>query len=76
MVTVSLIETPAANFASNFNTRYSPFGPRGDQEAAMNGIHDLGGMHGFGPVEPEQDEPPFHDDWEAVMVAIQGYGLR
>ena len=25
-----------------------------------NSIHDMGGMHGFGPVEPEPDEPPFH----------------
>ena len=24
----------------------------------MNGIHDMGGMDGFGPVEPEADEPP------------------
>jgi nitrile hydratase len=37
----------------------------------MNGIHDLGGMHGFGPVEREQNEPPFHAPWEASMVAIQ-----
>src|SRR5215216_592640 len=37
----------------------------------MNGIHDLGGMHGFGAVEREADEPPFHAPWEATMVAIQ-----
>lgn len=30
----------------------------------MNGAHDLGGMHGFGRVEPEPDEPAFHADWE------------
>lgn len=30
----------------------------------MNGAHDLGGMHGFGPVEPEPDEPVFHAAWE------------
>jgi nitrile hydratase len=30
----------------------------------MDGIHDLGGMQGFGPVEPEADEPVFHDNWE------------
>jgi nitrile hydratase subunit beta len=30
----------------------------------MDGIHDLGGMEGFGPVEPEPDEPVFHADWE------------
>jgi nitrile hydratase len=36
----------------------------------MNGVHDLGGMHGFGPVEREENEPVFHGHWEAVMVAI------
>ncbi len=40
----------------------------------MDGVHDLGGMHGFGPVEREVDEPPFHAPWEAVMVAIQRAG--
>ena len=30
----------------------------------MNGVHDLGGMHGFGPVVAEPDEPVFHADWE------------
>jgi nitrile hydratase len=24
----------------------------------------MGGAHGFGPVEPEPDEPVFHADWE------------
>ncbi|HZU77569.1 MAG TPA: nitrile hydratase subunit beta [Dehalococcoidia bacterium] len=38
----------------------------------MDGIHDLGGMMGFGPVEREENEPPFHARWEAVMVALQG----
>jgi len=36
----------------------------------MNGIHDLGGMHGFGPVEPEADEPVFHDEWERRVFAL------
>jgi len=36
----------------------------------MDGIHDLGGMHGFGPVEREENEPPFHGRWEATVVAI------
>jgi Nitrile hydratase beta subunit, N-terminal len=27
---------------------------------AMDGVHDLGGMHGFGPVEREDNEPAFH----------------
>ena len=26
----------------------------------MDGIHDMGGMHGFGKVEPEPNEPVFH----------------
>ena len=30
----------------------------------MNGGHDLGGMHGLGPIAPERDEPVFHADWE------------
>jgi nitrile hydratase len=30
----------------------------------MNGIHDLGGVHGFGAIEHEPDEPVFHHPWE------------
>jgi nitrile hydratase len=36
----------------------------------MNGVHDLGGMHGFGPVVPEQNEPVFHSDWEKRVFAM------
>jgi nitrile hydratase len=36
----------------------------------MNGAHDLGGMHGFGPVEVERDEPVFHHEWERRAFAI------
>ena len=36
----------------------------------MNGIHDLGGMTCFGPVEAEPDEPVFHSDWERRVFAI------
>jgi nitrile hydratase len=36
----------------------------------MDGVHDMGGMHGFGKVEPEQDEPVFHDDWERRLYAL------
>jgi nitrile hydratase beta subunit len=36
----------------------------------MNGIHDMGGMHGFGPVAPERDEPVFHTDWEGRVLAL------
>ena len=36
----------------------------------MNGIHDMGGMEGFGPVTPEPNEPPFHSTWEARSLAM------
>jgi nitrile hydratase len=37
----------------------------------MNGVHDMGGMHGFGKVESEPDEPPFHAPWEGRVLALQ-----
>src|SRR5215470_7820530 len=40
----------------------------------MDGVHDLGGMHGFGRVEREQDEPVFHADWEAAVLAMMRAG--
>ena len=40
----------------------------------MDGIHDLGGKHGFGTVEVEADEPVFHDRWEAAVFAISRAG--
>jgi nitrile hydratase beta subunit len=36
----------------------------------MNGVHDMGGMHGFGPVEREEHEPVFHAAWEAAVYTI------
>ena len=36
----------------------------------MDGIHDMGGMHGFGKVEPEANEPVFHAEWEARCLAL------
>ncbi|HZU91863.1 MAG TPA: nitrile hydratase subunit beta [Stellaceae bacterium] len=36
-----------------------------------NSIHDMGGMHGFGRVEPERDEPVFHARWEGRVLALQ-----
>ncbi len=36
----------------------------------MDGIHDLGGMSGFGEVEAEPDEPVFHEEWEALAFAL------
>jgi nitrile hydratase beta subunit len=36
----------------------------------VNGPHDMGGGHGFGPVQPEADEPPFHAAWERRAFAL------
>jgi nitrile hydratase subunit beta len=36
----------------------------------VNGAHDLGGMHGFGPIEREASEPVFHADWERRVFAL------
>lgn len=36
----------------------------------MNGIHDLGGMHGLGPIDVERNEPVFHEEWERRMFAV------
>lgn len=36
----------------------------------MNGGQDMGGMHGFGPVRPEADEPAFHAPWERRAFAL------
>jgi nitrile hydratase len=38
----------------------------------MDGIHDLGGMHGFGRVLVERDEPVFHHRWEGRVYALTG----
>ncbi len=44
----------------------------------MNGIHDMGGMHGMGPVQYEKNEPVFHANWEsrvfALMLAMGAWG--
>ena len=36
----------------------------------MNGIHDLGGMHGLGPVTRELNEPIFHAEWEKRVFGL------
>lgn len=36
----------------------------------MNSVHDMGGMHGLGPIAPEQDEPVFHAPWEGRAVGL------
>jgi nitrile hydratase subunit beta len=37
----------------------------------MDGVHDMGGMDGFGKIEPEPNEPPFHAQWEGRVLAMQ-----
>jgi nitrile hydratase subunit beta len=37
----------------------------------MNGPQDIGGMHGFGPVEHEDNEPVFHHEWEGRFMGIR-----
>lgn len=36
----------------------------------MNGVHDMGGMHGFGSVDPDDDEP-FHEEWEKRLFELE-----
>jgi nitrile hydratase subunit beta len=36
----------------------------------MNGIHDLGGMHGLGKIVYEADEPAFREEWQGRVHAI------
>jgi nitrile hydratase len=39
-------------------------------DRALNGVHDMGGMDGFGPVIAEPNEPVFHERWEGVVRGI------
>jgi nitrile hydratase len=36
----------------------------------MNNVHDMGGMHGMGPIQYESSEPVFHEPWEARVFAL------
>ena len=36
----------------------------------MNGAHDMGGMHGMGPIDTDPDDPLFHAEWEKRAFAI------
>ena len=43
----------------------------------MNGVHDMGGMDGFGKVEAEPNEPTFHHPWEGrVMAMVRAVGAN
>src|SRR5262245_1352102 len=41
----------------------------------MDGIHDLGGMHGFERIVVERDEPVFHAAWEGRVFALAGLAI-
>src|SRR5438309_5340836 len=79
--TVVVFATPPfwLAMASTLGTRASLLTGR---QSAMDGIHDLGGVEGFGPVEARPDEPVFAEDWErrafrvnmAVMLAVEPGG--
>ena len=36
----------------------------------MDGIHDMGGRHGYGPVKVTTAEPPFPEEWQGRMFGI------
>jgi hypothetical protein len=36
----------------------------------MNGVHDMGGMQAYGPIDREAQEPVFHADWERRVFAL------
>jgi nitrile hydratase beta subunit len=37
----------------------------------MDGVHDLGGREGFGPIIDKADDKPFHADWE-----MRAFGMK
>jgi nitrile hydratase beta subunit len=42
----------------------------------MNGVHDLGGTDGLGPVEVPEDEPVFRAEWEKAAFAMFSMPFR
>ena len=36
----------------------------------MDGVHDMGGMHGFGGVVEPGAELPYHERWEPRVFAM------
>ncbi len=36
----------------------------------MNGVHDMGGMTCFGPIQREENEPIFHSPWERRVFGM------
>jgi len=42
----------------------------------MNGVHDMGGMHGMGPIGHEPNPPVWHEPWEPRAWALYQLGSR
>jgi nitrile hydratase len=42
----------------------------------MDGMHDLGGKQGFGPVRYTVGARPFHERWEVRVNALYGFAVR
>ncbi|MDR6856255.1 nitrile hydratase subunit beta [Variovorax guangxiensis] len=42
----------------------------------MDGIHDLGGKQGFGPVRYTLDAPAFHAEWEVRANSLYAFAVR
>ena len=46
----------------------------------MNGVHDMGGMHGFGAIPRGEGREPFHAEWEGrmfgMLLALGSHGVH
>ena len=42
----------------------------------MNGVHDMGGMHGMGPIGTRRMSPTFHEAWEGRVYALRASANR
>jgi nitrile hydratase len=38
----------------------------------VNGVHDMGGTHGYGPIRPRENDETFHDEWEKRVPGLSG----
>ena len=42
----------------------------------MDGMHDLGGRQGFGPIRYTHDARPFHETWEVRVNSLYAFAVR
>ena len=42
----------------------------------MDGIHDMGGMQGFGPIDFDPDESVFHEEWHKRVFGMGALAAR